>query len=84
MPLVSIEEFEKELALAQSAQEEETEEIKPASRTTTSANRHSTAIYQMLERIENKVLANQNNDFNNVYILVQDKSRGAPKPIRIR
>ena len=63
MPLVSIEEFEKELALAQSAQEEETEEIKPVPRTTATTNRHSTAIYQMLERIENKVLANQNNDF---------------------
>lgn len=83
MPLVSIEEFEKELALAQSAQEEETKEIKPAPRTTTSANRHSTAIYQMLERIENKVLANQNNN-SYILILVQDKSRGAPKPIWIR
>ena len=60
MPLISIEEFEMELA--QSSVEGEVEEDKGVKESPVSNNnsRHSTAIYQMLERVENKVISRVN------------------------
>lgn len=61
-PEISLEEFEKELALNEIKKDEEVEgkdtSLKASSTMQTPANgnsRHSTGIYQMLERIENKV-----------------------------